>query len=214
MKINLKEIRQRTIDLSYTLYVLIQSIGTVGGILAWSLLDVALGGILYSLVFKDVDILILGRVSLGHILGWSLSISLWFIQMTVWRYLEENGKLNWKNGRIVLALAIGIILAILDTLGDSSPILIFVNSSEIITQANGIPFLGTSLGKVLSNSILWITILLTGLGEPLNTLIFRNASKEISLGASRTTKSKPHVQPINPPMSGFPFPTAGRGRKP
>lgn len=208
--ITYRDLRQRTIDISNFIYNIIQSLGTIVGIIAWSLLDVALGGILYSLVFKDVDISFFGIAPLGTVLGWSLSISLWFIQITVWRYIQETKGFNWKNRTMAIALVVGLLLALLDTFGDASPIILFVQNSEIVSQANLIPLLGTSLGKLISNSILWITILLTGFGEPLNTLIFRNANP-VLISKTVFQKPKPTVTRQKPDV-GFPFQNVGQGK--
>lgn len=205
-RITYKDFRQKSLNLSYGLYNIIQAIGTVAGIIAWSLLDVALGGILYSLAFKDVSMSFLGIAPLGIVLGWSLSVSLWFIQITVWRYIQETRGFDWKDRKIVMAVFIAVALGLLDTLGDNSPIVLFVHNSQVVGQAHSIPFLGTTLGKLISNSILGITILLTGFGEPLNALIFRNANPVMFESKPRTAVTK------QKPTEGIPFKNVGQGR--
>jgi len=179
------------------------------GIVALNLVDVTLGGFMYSKAFSEFEgFKFLFFTITGTTVGWSLSISLWFVQYQIWTRVWKDGIVNLKEIPFVI---VAIALAFIDTFGDSSPVLIYLPRSGIIQESMAVLMQGTPLGKLLVDSIFVAVLLLTGFSELINTFAFAGSDPILFKGAKqKSSKNQPQqgsgYNRPSPQQSSWPFP--------
>ena len=183
------------INIIYSIRKIINSSGKIVGSVVLSLLDVILGGFVLSKMLEDsIQFDLFGFSISGSVIGWLLSIVFWYVQIMLWEYILEDGKLTKED---IPALSLAVVIAIVDTFGDSSSILIGTMSSSLKTTLVDINFLGFSLFQVLVSTLFIATTIVTGASEFLNRLWVRSAT------IAHKSKKKRYNQQVSAPKQAY-----------
>ena len=167
-------IRGAVTNIIYVFRNVINSFGMIVGAISLSLVDVILGGFVLSKLLEDsIQFDIFGFSVSGVAIGWMMSIVFWFIQLLLWDYILEDGKITKQD---IPALVLAVVIALIDTFGDSSAILIGTKDSLLKGSLLGIEFWGYPLFNILVNTLFVATTIVTGCNEFLNRLLVRNAN--------------------------------------
>lgn len=168
-------VKQQVTNLLYKIRTFINASGMVFGAIILHILDVVLGGLVLSRVLENsIQFDLFGIPISGAIIGWMLSIVFWYVQLLLWDAVLEDGKITLKD---IPAIVLSIIIAIIDTFGDSSAILIGTKDSALKEYLQGVTFYQFgNLFDILATSLFWATMLVTGFNEFLNGLLVRNAN--------------------------------------
>jgi hypothetical protein len=193
------------INLIYVLRNGINAFGLIIGSVALHLVDVLLGGFVLSRVLGDtVQFEIFGIFISGEVLGWMLSIVFWYVQLLLWDFVFQDG-ISWKDAP---ALILALLVAVIDTFGDSSAILIGTIDSTLRIYLVDVNFHGMgNLFDLLVDTLFWATVIVTGFNEFLNRLLVRNANitfslpKKDALVKMRTYNSPNIKKPNNNPRN-------------
>lgn len=174
-----EEVRQRVINLIFVIRTVINSTGMIVGAITLSLIDVILGGfVLSSFLRNSMDFSLFGISISGAVLGWLLSFVFWYIQLLLWEYILQDSKITKEDAP---ALTLAVVIALIDTFGDSTSVLIGTKNSFMREYLADMNFFGYSLFNMIVNSLFIATTLVTGLNEYLNRLLVRNANVSFSL---------------------------------
>ena len=167
--------KERVANLIYAIRTGINSIGMIVGAITLSLVDVILGGFVLSNMLRDsMDFELFGFPISGSAIGWMLSFVFWYVQLVLWDYILQDNKITKSD---IPALALSIVIAVIDTFGDSSSVLIGTKNSGMRAYLDGLQFLGIgNLFDMIVNSLFVATVIVTGFNEFLNRLLTRNAN--------------------------------------
>lgn len=166
--------RSFVIDFIYIMRNIINSSGLIFGSLALHLIDLILGGLVLSRMLSAYQFEIMGATLSGSGLGWLLSLVFWYVQLLLWDRIFQDGHID-KND--VPAILVAVSIALLDTFGDASSVLLATKNSDMRSFLNGEELWGISLFELLKQTIFWAVIIVTGGNEFINQLLTRNASK-------------------------------------
>lgn len=192
-----QSIRGPVTNFIYYVRNVINSFGMIVGAISLSLIDVILGGfVLSKLLANSIEFNILWFSVSGVAVGWMLSIVFMFIQLLLWDYVLEDGKITKQD---IPALTLAVVIAFIDTFGDSSAILIGTMNSAMEAPLSGIEFFGYNLFEILVNSLFVATIITTGGNEFLSRLLVRNATATFRLPKKRASKVPNRVFNVNHP---------------
>lgn len=174
-----RTIRKPVVNFIYKVRNVINAFGMIVGAISLSLVDVILGGfVLSNLLANSIEFDFLWFSVSGVAVGWMLSIVFWFIQLTLWDYILDDGKLTKQD---VPALVLAVLIALIDTFGDASAILIGTMNSNLEAPLSGIEFFGYNLFEVLVGTLFIATMIICGMNEFLNRLLVRNATVTFKL---------------------------------
>lgn len=166
--------RSFVIDFIYIMRNIINSTGLIFGSLALHLIDVILGGLVLSRMLSSYQFELMGTPVNGSALGWLLSLVFWYVQLLLWDKVFQDGHIDRSD---VPAILVAVSIALLDTFGDASSVLLATKNSDMRVYLDGEEFWGVSLFELLKQTLFWAVIIVTGGNEFINQLLTRNASK-------------------------------------
>lgn len=162
------------------------------GIICANVLDVAIGGLALSLLFKDIDFW-RGSPTDGYIVGFTLSMALLFFQYVLWDKVLIGG-LETKDIPLILFASIVLFL---DSNLDVSPVMGWMHNSTLVAQWNNVnsPFpWWDSLADMVVFSTTWAVYLVLALGE-LFTAIYIKGFKKSTKKKRKPAYTRSRPQP-------------------
>lgn len=182
--------------------------GMIIGIIAANLADVVFGGIMLSIILKDVDA-VFGPPVDGWFFGMLISFALWFIQMLLWKIILNDKEITTAD---IAPIILAVVVAFVDTNMDTSPVLMWVEGSTIKDVLSGIAILKTSLYEIVKWSIVIGIYITNGCTELFNSWYLRNITTQRF--ATNSTKSQRRALPQRPTLPQQPNSYAGHTNRP